>query len=151
REPWRAGGTLTSVSVPQMLPNDVIDQKYRIVRALGEGGMGAVYEARHVGTGRRVALKVIAKDLLQQQGEALARFEREARAAGAIESLHIAQVLDTGMDARTGHPYLVMEFLSGEDLQRTLQRMGILPVEVALRVVAQACLGLQKAHEAGVV
>jgi eukaryotic-like serine/threonine-protein kinase len=131
--------------------NQDIDGKYRIVRLLGEGGMGAVYEARHTGTGRRVAVKVIAKESLADNPEAVARFGREARASGAIESQHIAAVLDTGVDPASGKPYLVMEFLVGEDLQQLIQRLGPLPPDVALRIAAQACVGLSRAHEAGVV
>ncbi len=129
----------------------VIDGKYQLVRLLGQGGMGAVYEGRHLGTGRRVAVKVIANEALAASDGIIGRFQREARASGAIESEHIAQVLDTGVDPQTRQPYMVMEFLPGEDLQRTVGRVGALVPDVALRVVAQACLGLQKAHEAGVV
>jgi serine/threonine-protein kinase len=131
-------------------PGDVVDSKYQIARRLGQGGMGAVYEARHLGTGRRVAVKIISGGL-QTNSELVARFQREARAAGAIESQHVAHVLDTGTDAKSGHPYLVMEFLSGRDLQQTIKDVGPLSPEIALRVVAQAGLGLLKAHDAGVI
>jgi hypothetical protein len=134
---------------PPSLP--VIDGKYQLVRKLGEGGMGAVYEARHRGTGRRVAVKLIVTESLAKNAEVVGRFQREAMAAGAIESQYIAQVFDTGVDPATGHPYTVMELLVGEDLQQLVQRLGPLPPELALRVAAQACLGLRKAHEVGVV
>ena len=129
----------------------IIDGKYEIVRQLGVGGMGVVYEARHTGTGRRVAVKEILGDEVQHNEQLVERFHREARATGAIETQHIALVLDSGTDAATSHPYLVMEFLQGEDLQHLLARTGPLPEEVALRIVAQACTGLVRAHEAGVV
>jgi serine/threonine-protein kinase len=129
---------------------EVIDGKYQITRLLGQGGMGAVYHAQHRGTGRRVAVKVITGNLANNP-VLVARFEREARAAGVIETQHIVQVLDSGADAARGLPYLVMEFLVGEDLQQLIRRIGPLPPEVAVRIVAQACLGLQRAHEAGVV
>lgn len=135
-------------SSPQL---PVIDGKYQLVTLLGQGGMGAVYEGRHLGTGRRVAVKVIANEALAASEGIVGRFQREARASGAIESEHIAQVLDTGVDPVSRQPYMVMEFLAGEDLQKTVTRVGPITPEVALRVVAQACLGLQKAHEAGVV
>lgn len=90
-----------------MEPGSVIDGKYEIARLLSQGGMGAVYEARHRGTGRRVALKVIIPDALLGGQEAIARFQREARASGAIDSKHVVQVLDTGVDAETRCPYLV--------------------------------------------
>jgi serine/threonine-protein kinase len=150
---WPRGGRATNVLVALAAPEilEIIDGKYRIVRALGGGGMGYVYEARHLGTGRRVAVKVIQGEALQQSAEAVARFQREARAAGAIESQYIADVLDTGVDAETGRPYLVMEFLAGEDLHHTLKRLRYLSPDLALRIVAQACIGLHKAHAAGVV
>ncbi len=127
-----------------------IDGKYRVVREIGAGGMGAVYEANHVGTGRRVALKVITSDL-SGTPEALARFQREARASGALESQHIVQIFDTGIDRAEGVPFLVMEYLEGEDLEKVMRRLGPLSPDLALRIVAQACVGLSRAHEAGVV
>ncbi|MFO0759552.1 MAG: protein kinase [Byssovorax sp.] len=129
--------------------DQVIHGKYRLVRLLGQGGMGAVYEAQHVETGRRLAIKLIHRELLSES--TMARFEREARAAGAIESQHIAEVIDAGKDPQTGAPYLVMEFLEGEDLQHLIDRVGPLPPELALRIASQACVGLTKAHEAGVL
>ena len=113
--------------------------------------MGAVYEARHAGTGRRCAVKVIAGEALAKSEDIVNRFRREAMASGAIESQYIAQVMDTGVDPQSGSPYIVMELLVGEDLEQTVKRLGPLPPDVALRIGAQACLGLQKAHESGVV
>ncbi|HEX2871589.1 MAG TPA: serine/threonine-protein kinase [Polyangiaceae bacterium] len=127
-----------------------IDGKYQIVRLLGQGGMGAVYEAAHLGTGRRVALKVILGELGISR-DAILRFQREARAAGVIESQHIVQVLDTGIDREHGVPFMVMEYLTGEDLQKLCERLGPLPPDLALRITAQACSGLHKAHQAHVV
>jgi serine/threonine-protein kinase len=129
----------------------VIGGKYEVVRQLGEGGMGAVYEARHLGTGRRVAVKVIGAQALAIGAEAVQRFDREARASGAIDSEHVVQVLDSGIDDATQNPYMVMELLSGEDLQQLLRRTGPLSPDAALRVIAQACIGLHKAHLAGIV
>jgi serine/threonine-protein kinase len=133
------------------LIGEVIDGKYEVVRLLGEGGMGAIYEARHTGTGRRVAVKVIGAQALAAGQEAFVRFEREARASGAIDSEHVVQVLDSGIDGTTGNPYMVMELLAGEDLHQLLQRTGPVAPDAALRVIAQACIGLQKAHAAGIV
>jgi len=129
----------------------VIDDKYRVVRQLGEGGMGAVYEAEHMNTGRRVALKVIVAELLEKEDGIIARFQREARASGAIDSQYVVQVLDSGVDAQTKNPYIVMEYLKGEDLSQLLARLGQLPPDLVMRVAAQACLGLDRAHEAGIV
>lgn len=113
--------------------------------------MGAVYEAEHTGTGRHVAIKVILGADLAADDTMVQRFQREARAAGSIETQHVVQVLDTGTDLVSARPYLVMELLRGEDLRRTLRRCGPLPPGVALRVIGQACMGLVKAHEAGVI
>jgi len=129
----------------------VVDSKYQVVRMLGQGGMGAVYEARHLGTGRRVALKVIVPEALLSGGDIVPRFQREARASGAIDSQHVVQVLDTGVDPQTKSPYLVMEHLTGEDVQQLLKRLGPLPVDVVLRIMAQACSGVMRAHAEGII
>jgi hypothetical protein len=112
--------------------------------------MGAVYEARHTGTGRRVAVKVIVSEALLKNTAMVARFQREARAAGSIESQHIAHVLDTGFDREHGFPYMVMEYLQGEDVSQCIERNGPIHPDLALRIVGQACIGLQRAHDAGV-
>jgi serine/threonine protein kinase len=132
-------------------PARVIDGKYEIVRQLGRGGMGVVYEARHVGTNRRVALKEIIGSDLQKERKLVERFHREARATGSIDTRHIAMVLDTGNDPETGNPFLVMELLTGEDVQQLIDRVGPLPEELALKIVAQAATGLGRAHEANVI
>ncbi len=132
-------------------PARLIDGKYEIIRQLGRGGMGVVYEARHTHTGRRVAVKEIIGDALKKESKLVARFQREARATGAIETRHIASVLDAGNDPATKNPYLVMELLEGEDLQEQINRSGPLPERVALKIIAQACVGLGRAHAAGVV
>src|SRR5262249_38372282 len=85
----------------------VIDGKYELLRELGKGGMGVVYEARHLRTGGKVALKLILSDVLgrDSSGTVLRRFQREARAAASVDSQHVVQVMDTGIDAETNHPY----------------------------------------------
>lgn len=138
-----------AVSSPK--PARVIGGKYEVLRKLGEGGMGAVYEARNTATGRRVAIKEIVGDALRDNPNVIERFQREARATGAIETQHIAPVLDAGTDPETDHPYLVLELLQGEDVQQLLARVGRLPEDVALKIVAQAAVGLARAHEAGVI
>ncbi len=129
----------------------IIDGKYEVLRRLGEGGMGAVYQARHRSTGRRVAVKVIVPAALAGGVDIIARFQREARASGSIDSPFVVQVLDAGVDAATGAPYMVMECLAGEDVQGAVARLGPLSSDVLLRITAHACHGLNKAHEAGIV
>lgn len=127
----------------------VIAEKYRIERLLGRGGMGEVYEARHVVVGRRFALKFLHEHLARGR-DSLSRFMREAQAAGALDSEHIAAVLDFDT-AADGSPFLVMEYLAGESLATLLKREGPLPVPRAIAILAQVCAGLEVAHRAGIV
>ncbi|EYF07622.1 serine/threonine protein kinase [Chondromyces apiculatus] len=128
-----------------------LDGKYQIRKLLGEGAMGSVYEAEHTATGRRVAVKVISSADLTKDPKVVSRFQREARAAGAIETQHITQVLDAGVDRESNLPFLVMEYMVGDDLMALIKRVGALSPDLVLRIGAQACLGLQKAHAANVV
>jgi len=128
----------------------IIDGKYQLLRPLGEGGMGVVYEAQsHIGG--HVAIKLLHKAELAQDGRLVARFLREARASASIESQHIVRVFDTGVDSFAGVPYIVMELLRGEDLENVLARLGALNPTGACRVASQAAQGLAKAHAAGIV
>ncbi|HET7544447.1 MAG TPA: serine/threonine-protein kinase [Polyangiaceae bacterium] len=127
----------------------VIADKYRIVRLLGRGGMGEVYEARHVVVGRRFALKFLHQHLARGP-DSLSRFLREAQAAGALDSEHITAVLDFDT-AADGSPFLVMEYLTGESLAALLAREGPLPVSRAIALLLQVCRGLDVAHRAGIV
>ncbi|WP_437282407.1 serine/threonine-protein kinase [Sorangium sp. So ce375] len=124
---------------------------YQVVRLLGQGGMGAVYEAEHVETRERVALKCIDGTLVVPGKNGLHRFQREVKAMGAIDTEHMVRVLDAGTDPERKVPFMVMEFLEGEDLQHLLDRVECLEPDTALRIAAQVCIGLQKAHEARVV
>ena len=136
---------------PIFVADQIVDGKFRIVRQLGQGGMGAVFEAINLGTNRRVALKVIVSAALANAPDVVTRFHREARASGSIDSKHVVQVLDTGVEPTTGDPYMVMDYLAGEDLLDLVRRVGPLPPELVVRIGAQACLGLARAHEAGIV
>ncbi|HYQ18741.1 MAG TPA: protein kinase, partial [Polyangiaceae bacterium] len=100
--------------------------KYRLERLLGRGGMGEVYEARHVVVGRRFAVKFLHPHLAQGQ-DSMSRFVREAQAAGALDSPHIAAVLDFDTTP-DGSAFLVMEYLAGESLAALLAREGSLPL-----------------------
>jgi serine/threonine protein kinase len=131
-------------------PGLVVAGKYHVVQLLAEGGMGAVYDAIHAKTGRRVALKLIHEHALSKGPKAIRRFEREAKAAGAIDSSHVVQVLDAGEDDASGMPFLVMEYLEGEDLRRVLAR-GPISEARALAIALETCRGLVAAHAADVV
>jgi serine/threonine-protein kinase len=127
----------------------IIEGKYRIVRLLGEGGMGAVYEGENVRINRRVAIKVLHAGYTENK-EVTQRFEREAQAAGRIGNDHILEVLDLGSLGNGDH-YIVMEFLDGEPLSGRIKRHGRLtPLQLA-PLVRQVLVGLGAAHQAGIV
>lgn len=131
------------------LTGQVLNDTYRVGEQLGAGAMGAVYEAEHERTGRRVAIKVLLGEELSET--AMKRLEREAHSAGSLATRHIAGVLDISRDEASGFTFLVMELLRGEDLQCLVRREGAIDPERVLAMIAQACIGLQKAHEGGVI
>ena len=128
----------------------VLAEKYEITRLLGQGGMGAVYEARNH-LGKRFAVKLLLKQELMSDPQLIQRFFREAKASAAIESEHIVEVYDTGVDPGTRCPFIIMELLKGEDLEHTIARVGALNPMAAARVISQAAEGLGHAHAAGIV
>jgi serine/threonine-protein kinase len=130
-------------------PGDVLGGKYEVERVLGEGGMGLVVAARHRELGHRVAVKCLHASALGNEGAVL-RFEREARAAAALTSEHVARVIDVER-LEDGSPYMVMELLEGEDLQTMLQREGALGIVDTIRFASHAAEGLAEAHAAGIV
>jgi len=128
---------------------EIISSKYRLVRLIGEGGMGSVYEARHEYLGSAVALKFLDPDLARRSG-LVARFLQEARVSASVRSPHVVHVSDVDQTS-AGLPYLVMELLEGETLQRLLSRSGRLTVNTALDVAVQMLNGLETAHSARIV
>jgi serine/threonine-protein kinase len=131
-------------------PGEVIDGKYEVVRLLGEGGMGAVFEARHLVMDRRVALKVLHATARRRE-EAVTRFLNEARAAAIIGSDHIVEIFDAGMLPGDVTPYLVMELLEGRDLQEIARAERVLAPARAIDLVGQACEALAAAHRRGII
>ena len=128
---------------------DILAGKYRVDRVLGAGGMGVVVAAHHLKLDERVAIKFLLPDALGNS-DAVARFEREARAAVKIKSEHVARVIDVGT-LENGAPYIVMEYLEGGDLAAWLQTKGALPIEQAVEFVLQACEAVADAHALGIV
>nr|HMR10949.1 protein kinase [Polyangiaceae bacterium] len=106
-----------------LAPGSVVAGDYRILRALARGGMGSVYVAEQLSTGRERALKVLHAQLTQQ-GVMRRRFEQEARIGAKIKSEHVVEVIAAGVDDAAGTPWLVMELLEGEDLADYLSRTG---------------------------
>ena len=124
-----------------------LDQ-YKILRQLGAGSMGSVYLAEHTLMRHRVAIKVMAKRLQDSQKH-LERFQREAQATAAVNHPRIVRAFDVKMSG--GTPYLVMEYVEGDDLQKTVQEGGVLPVRDAAEIIRQSAEGLEAAHRAGLV
>jgi serine/threonine-protein kinase len=139
----------TPLSGAQGLIGLILGDRYRLITRIGEGGMGTVYLAEHVALGKRVAVKVLRPEYSRDE-ELVRRFEQEARAASQVGHENIVDVVDFGRTAG-GSLYFVMEVLEGESLARLIHREGALPVERALRVLAQICRALGAAHARGVV
>jgi hypothetical protein len=130
-------------------PGQIINDKYRIVRLIGQGGMGEVYEGENVSIARRVAIKVLLNEAAMN-ADIVQRFEREAQAAGRIGNDHILEVLDLGA-LPSGERFMVMEFLDGEPLNGRIERLRQLTAEQATPIVLQALAGLAAAHQAGII
>jgi serine/threonine-protein kinase len=127
----------------------VIDERYRIVRRIGEGGMGIVYEVEHVVIEKRLALKVL-RDDYSSRPEVVARFRQEAKSASRIGNEHIVDISDFG-ETPNGASYFVMELLDGEDLANVLAREGTLPLSRAADILTQCARALAAAHAKGIV
>lgn len=130
----------------------VLDEKYRLERLLGQGGMGAVYLATHLGTERYVALKLITPQFMRNE-EFVERFKREARAAGRLRHPNVVDVTDFGFTKAGGEAlaYLVMEYLDGCTLGDVLVEEKRLPLEWVVDILEQVCSALHEAHQQGIV
>jgi serine/threonine-protein kinase len=129
-------------------PSTIAD-KYQIVRLIKSGGMGEVYEARHLRLGRRVAIKFLRAAYAQDPAHT-ARFDREACAAGSLEHENIIALFDIGCDER-GVPFIVMEYVQGDTLRTLIDESAPLPVPRAVAIALQICAGLQAAHARGII
>ena len=130
----------------------VLDDKYRLERLLGQGGMGAVYLATHLGTERYVALKLIAPQFMRNP-EFVERFKREARAAGRLRHPNVVDVTDFGFSGAGPDrvAYLVMEYLDGCTLSDVLAEEDRLPLYWAVDILEQVCAAVDEAHQQGIV
>lgn len=127
----------------------VLADRYRILRLIGQGGMGVVYEAEHIALGKRVAIKLLLAGLAHDP-EAVARFQREALTASQIGNPHIVDVLDVGT-APDGRSYFVLEYLQGADLHNILQAQGPMDGMRAIHIMRQVLHGVAAAHQRGIV
>jgi serine/threonine protein kinase len=135
---------------PDPLLGKKLAGRYELARAIGEGGMGAVYEATGP-TGAQVAVKVLRADLVGSSPDAMRRFVREARMAMSIQSDHVVRMTEVDTDMALGVPFISMELLEGCDLARLLREAGPLEPSAVCRVFIDACRGLSAAHALGVV
>jgi serine/threonine-protein kinase len=144
----RASLNMNESSLPD-LTGTVVAGKYRVERLLGQGGMGSVWAGRHVTLGQLVAVKFVHPNLIGS-AEARRRFDNEAKAAARIKSRHAVAVYDHGL-SENGQPYIVMEYLEGEVLERAIRRRGKLPFSEVAQIVAQSARALSAAHDAHIV
>jgi serine/threonine protein kinase len=141
---------MESLRASSVQPGQVFAARYRIVRALKEGGMGVVYEVRHLETEAPLALKMMLPD--KESSQALReRFCLEWKLTANIVGEHVVRAFDAGFDEETRRPFLVMELLEGEDLGTRLAREGPLPPAAALALLEQLARALGRIHAAGVV
>jgi urea transport system substrate-binding protein len=151
---WRASPDRAATDIPVsfLRPPEGSDElgrlgDYRILRIIGKGGMGIVFEAEDIALGRRIALKVLRPDMSDE--EFRQRFLREARAVASLTHEHIVTIYQVGED--NGVPFLAMELMRGESLESRLARDGWLPLADALDIARQAAEGLAVAHEKGLI
>jgi serine/threonine-protein kinase len=128
---------------------EVLNEKFRVDRVLGEGGMGVVVAATHLQLGEPVALKFLREEAMSDS-DVVRRFAREARTAAKMRSEHIARVYDVG-ELPSGLPFIVMELLTGMDLAAHIRDSGALPIEEAVEYVLQTCEALAEAHAMGII
>jgi len=137
------------MSRASLQPGQVLDDTYRIVRRIGEGGMGEVYEAAHARLAGRYAIKLLQKEVAGDPS-LMARFQREAQVTSSLRHPNIVQVVDF-RKMPEGTSYIVMEFLDGIDLAAEIRNNGPLPLERVRDLVEQIAVGLAAAHEQGIV
>ncbi len=143
------GTAPTPVREPVFRPGDVIEGRYRIIKVIGEGGMGTVYQAEHVLIHRKVAVKLLHPEYATD-ADVIERFMNEARAAGTLGHPNIVESTDMGF-ARDEMPYIVFEYLEGSPLSDEVYRLRGLTIRRALRIAHQIASALESAHAAGII
>jgi eukaryotic-like serine/threonine-protein kinase len=139
-----------SVTPAGLMPGDMLANRYRIQRLLGKGGMGAVYLAHDEVLADIVALKVISSAWAADEAAMVERFKREAAAARKVSSPNVIRIHDLG-EARPGMLYLSMEYVQGRTLADVIAARGLVPIADCVDILGQICVGLEAAHQAGVI
>ncbi len=140
----------TSPEFQDPLIGQTLDEKYRIERPLGEGGMGAVYQARHLQMDRPVAIKVLHQALVDDESSRI-RFRREARAAVRLQHQNAIAVTDFGEASGGDYVYIVMELLEGPTLREILAKEAPIETARAISIMLQASAAVAAAHQAGII
>jgi len=140
---------MSSTAAPDPKVGLLLNGRYLIVRKLGEGGMGAVYEAKHQLTGRKLAIKCLHQQFLSNR-EVVERFHREAQAATAVGNEHIIEVTDMGT-FDDNSPFIVLEYLDGVEFAKLLEQEAALPISRVVHIVSQVCDALRNAHAQSIV
>ncbi len=125
----------------------IFNDRYQLIKKIGEGGLAEVYQTQDMALGRMVAVKVLRPEYLQDPGF-LVNFHREAQNAAKLNDSYIVAVYDFGQ--AKGRPYIVMEWVAGSDLRASIER-GLIPTAEAIRYVIQICSAVGAAHRAGIV
>jgi len=133
-----------------LIGRDLVNGQFQIVRKIGTGGMGAVYEANQPSMNRKVAVKILHAKLANRK-DLVSRFHREAKAMSHLAHPNTVKVLLYGEDEKDGLLYIVMEYLEGKNLNQTVRAEGPMAPERAIPLLVQACHALQEAHELGIV
>jgi formylglycine-generating enzyme required for sulfatase activity/serine/threonine protein kinase len=137
-------------TLPSLHGEPILDARYQLERRLGQGGMGVVFQARHIFLKTQHAIKVILPDLVGNDPMLVTRFRQEALAAAAIKHHNIISVTDFGV-VRGTMPFLVMEFVNGRSLQEILAEEGAMPASRALEIICPIALGVAAAHRQNIV
>ncbi|MEJ7600450.1 MAG: serine/threonine-protein kinase, partial [Kofleriaceae bacterium] len=140
---------MQTAAVDESLVGVVLEDKYRIVRVIGQGGMGVVFEAEHMNVGKRVAVKVMLTKYAEDI-EAIARFHREALAASRIGNQHIIDIHDMG-HTPDGRLFVAMELLDGAPLSKILEASGPMPPWRAIHIMRQVLRAVGAAHTKGII
>jgi tetratricopeptide (TPR) repeat protein len=143
-----AGGGRSPTRDPML--ESIVHEQYRIVRKLGEGGYGAVYEAEDVNLERRMAIKVMLRSRAKNR-EYVAKFMREARTAAQLSHPNVVGVHGVGFDKKNDVHFLAMEYVEGRTIHDILQERGVMDLDDATEYMVQACRGLQAAHDRNII
>jgi serine/threonine protein kinase len=138
----------TNDNPDELFPSD-LKERYHDARLIGKGGMGRVFRANDTRLLKPVAIKLLPPH--NEKASAVMRFQQEAKAVSKLNNKHIVQVMDFGFTEDGGEPFLIMEFIQGQDLDSIIEKSGVLPLPRAIEIAIQVCAGLAHAHSNGIV